>query len=92
MPRQQSPIHIVLAAAERAELERRARSLAAAHRTVVRAKVILKVADGQSLSAIAREIMPGRRHVRKWAERFIRLRPGTAAAKPRVVGRILLGM
>jgi hypothetical protein len=48
--------------------------------------VILKVADGQSLSSIARELMPGRQRVRKWAERFIRQRPGTAAAKPRVVG------
>ena len=55
---------------EREELERRSRALLAPHREVVRAKVILLLAAGQTIPSIAREVGRGRRHVQKWGERF----------------------
>jgi hypothetical protein len=69
-----TPICIELIEDERAELERRARALCAPHRVVVRAKIILLLAAGQTLSSVAREVRRQRRHVRKWATRFERRR------------------
>jgi hypothetical protein len=69
-----SSIRIVLADDERAELEHLGRSLVTPHRTVVRAQVILSVADGKTISATARAVGRQRRIVRKWAERFVRKR------------------
>jgi hypothetical protein len=46
-----SSIRIQLTDEERFELERRARSLTAPHRIVVRAKAILMLADEQTVSA-----------------------------------------
>lgn len=66
----QTPIRIELSDAERCELERRARAYCAAHREVVRAKVILRLAEGHTVSAIGREVGLERRIVRKWGERF----------------------
>ena len=51
-----SSIHIKLTNEERFELERRARSLTAPHRIVVRAKVILMLAEGQSISGTAVQV------------------------------------
>ena len=59
---------------EREELERRSRSQAVAHRDVVRAKLVLLLASGQSVSAVSREVGLARRIVVKWAERFSRKR------------------
>jgi transposase len=42
------------------------------HRDVVRAQVILMVADGTPLAAISRKVGLARRIVRKWAARFAR--------------------
>ena len=69
-----SSIHIELTNEERFELERRVRSLTAPYRTVVRAKVVLKVAEGQTISGTARRVGRGRRIVHKWGERFVRKR------------------
>ena len=66
--------HIKLTDGERFELERRARSLTAPHRIVVRAMVILMVAEGQTISGTARQVSRGRRIVQKWAKRFVRKR------------------
>ena len=74
MPRAVSPIRIELTAQERAELETIARAQALPHRAVVRAKVVLAIAEGGSLSATARDLGQQRRIVRKWAERFVRKR------------------
>ena len=73
MPRK-TPIKIQLTDEERFDLEHRARSFTAPHRTVVRAKIILGLAEGKTVSEIARTVQQGRRHVRKWAHRFIRKR------------------
>jgi DNA-directed RNA polymerase sigma subunit (sigma70/sigma32) len=67
-------IRIELSEDERVELERWARSLAAPHRTVVRAKTILLLADGETVSSVSRQVGRQRRHVRKWAHRFMRKR------------------
>jgi winged helix-turn helix protein len=66
----QTPIRIVLSEEEQQELERLSRGLVAPHRQVVRAKVVLAIAAGKSLSVIAREVGRQRRIVRKWGERF----------------------
>lgn len=49
-----------------------ARSQALPHRDVMRAKLILLVADGRSVSEVARLLGMARRLVRKWADRFRR--------------------
>ena len=67
-------IRIELSEDERAELEHWARSLAAPHRKVVRAKTILLMAGRQTVSAVSRQVGRQRRHVRKWAQRFLRKR------------------
>lgn len=74
MPRAVSPIRIELSAEERAELERIARARVLPHRAVVRAKLILLLADGRSFSGAASDLGQQRRIVRKWAERFVRKR------------------
>jgi transposase len=74
MPQHQTPIHIELTAEERTELERIARAESLPHRAVVRARVVLGLADGVSVSAIARQVGRQRRIVRKWADRFVRKR------------------
>jgi winged helix-turn helix protein len=66
----QTPIRIVLSEEEREELQHLSRGLIAPHRQVVRAKVILGIAAGKNLTAIARELGRQRRIVRKWGERF----------------------
>ena len=66
-----TPIEIRLTEKEREELEFRARGLRTPHRDVIRGKIILRVADGQPLAAVAREIGRQRKIVRKWAQRFV---------------------
>lgn len=78
-----TPIRIELDESERAELETMARSHAVAHGVVVRAKIILGVAAGRSLSRVGREVGCGRRIVRKWAERFCRKRMAGLFDEPR---------
>ena len=76
-------VEIVLDPAERIMLEDIARALVMPHRDVVRAQVILMVADGVSLSAVSRKVGLARRIVRKWAERFVRKRFVGLADAPR---------
>src|SRR5215211_2212116 len=78
-----TPIRIELDESERAELETTARSHTVAHGVVVRAKIILGVAAGRSLSRVGREVGCGRRIVRKWAERFCRRRLAGLFDEPR---------
>jgi hypothetical protein len=63
-------LRIELDAEERQELEHQARSQVAPHRAVVRARAILMLAAGRTVSAVANEIGLGRRIVRKWGVRF----------------------
>jgi Winged helix-turn helix len=74
MPQIQTRIHIELTTEERTELERIARAESLPHRAVVRARVVLGLVDGGSVSAIARQVCRQRRIVRKWADRFGRKR------------------
>jgi restriction endonuclease Mrr len=69
-----TPIEVELTRQERTELTRRARSQKMAHRDVLRAKIILMLAEGQSVSAIARQVLKQRKIVRKWGERFVKKR------------------
>jgi hypothetical protein len=66
-----TPIRILLTSEERAELESIARGLAILHRTVVRAKIVLALADGATVSATAAKLATRRRIVQKWGKRFL---------------------
>lgn len=59
---------------ERTDLQVLARGLLFPHRMVVRAKAILSLANGETIAATAMKAGLGRRHVRRWAERFVRKR------------------
>lgn len=65
-----TPIHIELKPEERRELEAMSRAQTMPHRMVSRARIILAVADGQTIAAAARIGGCGRRIARKWAQRF----------------------
>jgi hypothetical protein len=79
----ETPIRVELNESEREELETIARSHAVAHGLVVRARIILGVAAGRSLSEVGREVRRGRRIVRKWAQRFCRKRVAGLFDEPR---------
>src|SRR5258708_13526184 len=65
---------VVLAPAERKELERRARSRSLAVELVKRAKVILMLAAGRSYSEISERLACTDRYISLWKERFRRER------------------
>ena len=69
-----TPIRIELTEEERSELQRLSQGQKVPHRTVVRATTILRLAAGETVSAVAREVGRQRRIVRKWADRFERKR------------------
>jgi transposase-like protein len=74
MPTPRTPICIELTEDERIDLRHMARAHCLPHRAVVRAQAILALADGKTVSAVARQVGRQRRIVRKWAERFVRKR------------------
>jgi winged helix-turn helix protein len=74
MATNKTPIRIVLSKEERDVLEDVARSFGLPHRDVLRAKVILLLADGTPVSEVGRRVELQRRIVRKWADRFVRKR------------------
>ena len=61
---------IELSAEERAELERRVACYTLPHKVVVRAKMILYAAEGQSTAEIARRLETAPRVVGRWRKRF----------------------
>lgn len=65
-----SPFEIVLSAEERAELERRVACYTLPHKVVVRAKMILYAAEGQSNAEIARRLETAAEVVGRWRKRF----------------------
>jgi transposase-like protein len=81
-----SPFQISLRVSERRALKRVARSQAAPHRQVVRARIVLDAAAGLPNALIARRVGVAPNTVRKWRKRFCahgmrdRPRPG----RPRV--------
>jgi DNA-directed RNA polymerase sigma subunit (sigma70/sigma32) len=76
-------LQIVLTQEEKSALEKTARSLAIPHRYVVRAKLILLLAAGYTLSEVGRQVRLQRRIVRKWANRFLRKRQQGLEDDPR---------
>ena len=81
--RWETPIRIELDEVEREELEVMARSHVVSHGQVVRARIILGVAAGRSLTKVGQEVGCGRRIVRKWAQRFCRKRLAGLTDEPR---------
>jgi transposase len=65
-----SPFQISLRASERRALKRSARSQAAPHRQVVRARIVLDAAAGLPSALIARRVGVAPTTVRKWRRRF----------------------
>jgi len=65
-----SPYEIKLSTADRAVLEKRARSYSARHADVVRAKIVLLAADGHHNTAIAARLDVHVNVVRTWRKRF----------------------
>jgi hypothetical protein len=61
---------IELSGDERAELERRVACYTLPHKVVVRAKMILYAAEGQSTAEIARRLETAPRVVGRWRKRF----------------------
>ena len=61
---------IVLSEAERAELEHRVACYTLPHKVVVRAKIVLYAAEGQSNVEIARRLETAARVVGRWRKRF----------------------
>ena len=74
MPSNKTPIRLELSREEREELEQRARALTAAYRQVIRAKIVLLLADGATVSSVSRKVGRRRDVVRDWAWRFQKLR------------------
>ena len=74
MARVKTRIDVRLSEAEREELGRRARGQLVPHRDVIRAKMILRLAEGAPIGRVALETGKQRRIVRKWAERFVKKR------------------
>src|SRR5262245_8282170 len=69
-----SPLEIVLTDLERAKLAQIIRATTAPAGKVERARIVLKFAAGETISAIARQLELPRVTVRKWVKRFVRFR------------------
>ena len=70
MPSNKSPLHLELTEEERTELERRTRALTAPYRDVTRARIVLLLAEGLSVSSVARKVGRERNVVKDWGWRF----------------------
>jgi transposase len=82
MPRT-SPYAIELTAAERAELEARARTYTLPYRDVLRAKIVLYAAQGLRNDEIAARLDTRREVVSKWRKRFYEQRLAGLEELPR---------
>jgi transposase len=78
-----SPYQVVLSAAERRTLTARARSGRAAHRDVLRARIVLAAAAGTANAQIARWLGVCEDTVRKWRHRFCDQRLAGLKDRPR---------
>jgi transposase len=78
-----SPFVIVLSATEYQQLTGRANAVTAAHRDVIRAKIILAAAEGNSNAAIAAGLQVHVDTVRKWRRRFCQARLDGLNDRPR---------
>jgi len=78
-----SPFIITLTAAERRELEARARKYTSPYRDVLRAKIVLLAAGGLGNDAIGARLDTPRQIVSKWRHRFFRDRLAGLEEEPR---------
>ena len=78
-----SPFVIILSAADEAILTARAHSARAAHRDVVRARIVLAAADGHANAVIAADLGLHVDTVRKWRRRFCEHGLNGLADRPR---------
>ena len=90
-----SPFQISLRATERRALKRAARSQAAPHRQVVRARIVLDAAAGLPSTLIARRVGVTPNTVRKWRKRFCThgyagLRDRPRSGRPRVFAAVVV--
>jgi transposase len=90
-----SPFQISLRASERRALKRAARSQAAPHRQVVRAKIVLDAAAGLPSTLIAQRVGVTPNTVRKWRKRFCThgyagLRDRPRSGRPRVFAAVVV--
>ena len=74
---------LALSEAERSELEGWLRRRRMAQALALRARIVLRAAEGQSNTAIADELGTAEHTVGKWRERFARLRTGGLLDEPR---------
>ena len=65
------PLKVVVDREQRMVLAEIARSMTYPHRDVLRARLILMLADGLAQAEVSRRVGLRRRIVRKWAERFV---------------------
>ena len=65
-------LRVVLSAEERSQLEKRLRSTTTSLGLARRCRAILEVADGLPLVHVARLVDLTEKHVRKWAQRFLK--------------------
>lgn len=82
MPRE-SPFEIVLSAQERTELEHRATKYTLPYFQVLRARMILRAAEGWSNDQIARCLDTRREVVSQWRKRFFEQRLTGLEERPR---------
>jgi len=73
---------LVLAAEERAELERRVRARTSTQQAARRARIVLRAADGARNTEIAAEVGGARHTVQHWRDRFAVERLGGLADRP----------
>jgi hypothetical protein len=83
MPGRKSPLVIVLASPEKAALEHLVRSPTALNGMAQRARIILYLAAGVSITHTARLVGAQRRIVRAWGHRFLQHRLQGLEDRPR---------
>ncbi len=66
-----APLKVVLDREQRMVLDEIAHAMTYPYRDVIRARMILLLADGVSQAEVGRRVGLRRRIVRKWAERFV---------------------
>src|SRR3712207_7429031 len=77
------PTALDLSGAERAELQGWSRRRKTAQALALRARIVLRAAEGLSNTAIAAELGVAKHTVGKWRERFARLRADGLLDEPR---------
>ena len=83
MPRGRPKVELVLAEQERSELERLVRRRGSAQALALRARIVLRCADGLSNTAVSEDLKVSINTVCKWRRRFVEKRLGGLTDAPR---------